>query len=106
MNYTTEQKEQIRANLQKIVNYIEKNILPHITYSYDTCACEFYHIGLNGPYQDQIRFCCGSTWYNADTIPYDDAVEFLQRWQDEKSYMNNEIKNNAETIRLIESFEI
>lgn len=106
MNYTTEQKEQIRANLQKIVDYIEKNILPHITYSYDTCVREYYHIGLNGPYQDQIRFYCGDRWYNADTLHYDDAVAFLQRWQDEKSYMNNEIKNNAETIRFIESFEI
>ena len=123
MNYTVEQKQQIRANLQKIVDYIEENILPHITYSYTTGYFgpmetwgvfnenngRRYTIELNGPYHDNIRF------YYAD-IPYhivdlvenytDLAVGFLTYWQDAKSYMNTEIKNNADKVKVIENFEI
>lgn len=107
MNYNEIQKQQIRANIHKIVDYIEKNILPHITYSYETGRFgQIYSIGLSGTYSDQIRFYCGNTWYNADVLPDEEAVVFLQYWQDAKSYMNTEIKNNAETVKLIENFEI
>ena len=110
MRFTDEQKEQIYANLTKITSYIETNILPHITYSYETGKFGSNHyIGLNGPYSDKIRFYCYDTWFNlaglAQHYP-EDAVIFLRHWQDAKSYMNNEIKRNAETIKLIESFEI
>lgn len=122
MNYTESQKQQIKANLNKIVEYIEENILPHITYSYETGVfgpieswgafnemggCR-YKIALNGPYKDKIRFYYGDVPHNAselmENVNY--AVNFLKCWQDAKSYMNTEVKNNIETIKLIENFEI
>lgn len=110
MTYTEEQKRQIRANIQRIIDYIEKEIFPHITYDYETGVLgSGFRLGLNGPYSEKIRFYYGNTWYNADIFVEDSpncAVEFLQHWQDAKSYMNNEIKNNAEKIKLIENFEI
>ena len=123
MTYTAEQKEKIRENIYKIVNYIETNILPHITYSYETGAFgpietwgahdensgSRYFIALNGPYEDQIRFYHAGFPYDADELVeqhIDYAVIFLEYWQDAKSYMNTEIKNNAEKIKIIENFEI
>lgn len=123
MVYNTEQKEKIRENIQKIVDYIEVNILPHITYSYETGAfgpietwgrfdentgCR-YHIALNGPYKEKIRFYHAGFPYNVNELVesgIDNAVVFLEYWQDAKSYMNTEIKNNAEKIKIIETFEI
>ena len=107
MNFTDVQKQQIRANIQKIVEYIEEDILPHITYSYETGVfgeteiLRGCYIGLNGPYSDKIRFYCSDSWHGADTLPEEYAVVFLKYWQDAKSYMNTEIKNNMETIRMI-----
>ena len=115
MRFNDNQRQQIRTNLQKIVEYIEENILPHITYPYETGVfgtqeiMHGCHIGLNGPYSDKIRFYCNDDWYNADVLAEkapDYAVVFLKYWQDAKSYMNTEIKNNVETVRLIENFEI
>ena len=123
MKYTETQKQQIRANIQKIENYIEQNILQHIAYSYDTGAFgpmeswgiydenygRRYRIGLNGPYSDKIRFYCKDIPYNADELVEnhtDDAIVFLEYWQDAKSYMNTELQNNAAKIKLIETFEI
>ena len=110
MRFTDEQKEQIYANLIKITNYIETNILPHITYCYKTGRLESnYYIALNDPDADKIRFCGYNTRFNVKDLAMrypEDAVIFLRHWQDAKSYMNNEIKRNAETIKLIENFEI
>lgn len=111
MNYTAAQKQQIRDNLQKIVNYIEENILPHIAYSYATgefgpIGDKNYRIELNGPYADKIRFYYRSNWYNTDTLRDSDAVIFLKHWQEAKSYMNNEIIDQREVAKLIENFEI
>lgn len=110
MKYTDDQKQQIRENIQKIVDYTEENILPYITYCYETGTFgSNYHIELNGPYSENVRFYCQNTWYSADCLVEDCpdcAVEFLRYWQDAKSYMNTEIKNNAEKINLIENFEI
>ena len=64
MNFTDAQKKKIKENLNNIVKYIEENILPHITYSYETGMLDktdfpyCYYIGLNGPYSDKIRFYC------------------------------------------------
>lgn len=123
MTFTTEQIKQIGINIQKIVEYIEKSILPHITYSYETGTfgpvetwgrCDEnkgqrYHIALNGPYTDKIRF------YNSD-VSYQNveqlmnspehAVIFIKYWQDAKSYMNTEINNQKDTIKAIYDFEI
>lgn len=115
MTYTEEQKQQIRGNLQKIVDYIEENILPYITYSYSTeifgpIDNKVHFISLNNPCQHDVKFC--HTTYGVLGIDKlasaycDNAVIFLKHWQEAKSYMNNEIKNNAETIRLINNFEI
>lgn len=123
MTYTTEQKEQIYNNIQKIVEYIESNILPHITYSYETGSfgpmeswgrCDEnrgqrYYIALNGPYADKIRFCYGISSWNAEAITEsapEHAVNFLKYWHDAKCYMNTEIQNNADTVKLINTFEI
>ena len=123
MTYTTEQKEKIHNNIQKIVEYIESNILPHITYSYETGSfgpmeswgrCDEnkgqrYYIALNGPYSDKIRFCYGISSWNAEDITEaatEHAVNFLKYWHDAKCYMNTEINNNADTIKLINTFEI
>ena len=110
MRFTDEQKEQIYANLTKITDYIETNILPHISHCYETGQFESdYYIALNGPYSDKIRFYCYNTWFNAASLAYrypEDALVFLKHWQDAKSYMNNEIKRNAELVKLIENFEI
>ena len=107
MTYTKEQTEKIRANIKKIVDYIESNILPHITYVYETGAgISKYYIGLNGPYADQIRFYCGNSWYNADDLSPDDAVMFLTNWQDDKSYMWNEILRTQRMTDLINNFEV
>lgn len=110
MIYTEEQKLQIRKNIHKIASYIEESILPHITYSYETGSFgPNFRIALNGPYSDKIRFYCNNTWFNAESLAihyHEDAVIFLQHWQDAKCYMNTEIKNNAEKIKLIENFEI
>ena len=123
MNYTNVQKQQIRANLQKIVDYIEAQILPHITYSYETGTFgpmemwgmvdensgRRYKIALNGPYKDKIRFYHADVPYNADELVEnnaDYAVEFLKYWQDAKSYMNTEIKSKEENMRVIETFQI
>ena len=110
MRFTDEQREQICDNIKKITDYIEKNILPHITYCYETGEFGSNHyIALNGPYESKIRFYCNNTWFNAESLVVrypEDAVIFLKHWQDAKSYMNNEIKNNAETVKLIENFEV
>lgn len=123
MTYTTKQKEQIHTNIQKIVAYIENNILSHISYSYETGSFgptetwgrwdenrgQRYYIALNGPYSDKIRFYHGINFWNAEEIAEkapEHAVNFLKYWQDAKSYMNNEIVNNADTVKLINTFEI
>jgi hypothetical protein len=112
MRFNDSQRQQIRTNLQKIVEYIEENILPHITYLYETGSfgtqeiMHGCHIGLNGSYSDKIRFYCSDSWYGEDTLPDEYAVVFLKYWQDAKSYMNTEIKNNEETIKLIENFDV
>lgn len=123
MNYTTEQKMQIKANMNKIVEYIETNILPHIDYSYETETfgpmeiwgrCDEnrgqrYSVALNGPYTHQIRFnhgilsCCANDL--AENYP-DLAINFLKYWQDAKMYMHTEIANQKETIEVINNFEI
>ena len=123
MNYTTEQKKQIKENIDKIVEYIEENILPHITYSYETGVFgptetwgrwdenrgQRYYIALNGPYRDKIRFYHGPLWYNAEElvedVPYY-AVNFLKYWQDAKMYMNTEIANQKEIVEVINNFEV
>ena len=122
MTYTKEQKEQINANIQKIVAYIERDILPHITHCYETGTFgpietwgrnddkhgKRYYIALNGPYADKIRFYHGMTCYNAETLVenLDCAVNFLKHWQDAKMYMNTEIQRIAEINNIINTFTI
>lgn len=123
MTYTTEQKEQIHANIQKIVSYIEKNILPHITYCYETGNFgpietwgrwdekrgQRYYIALNGPYADKIRFYHGCNCWNAEEITEratECAVNFLKYWHDAKCYMNTEIQNAQDIKKLINEFTI
>ena len=112
MTFTDVQKKQIYENLNKITSYIGANILPHITYCYETGkigGTSDCYIGLNGPYAEKIRFYCCSKWYTAADLAENNtemAVVFLKYWQDAKSYMNNEIKRNAELVKLIENFEI
>ena len=123
MTFTAEQIKQIGINIQKIVEYIEKSILPHITYSYETGTfgpvetwgrcnenkSQRYHIALNGPYADKIRFYnCSVSYQNAEQLMNspEHAVIFIKYWQDAKSYMNTEINNQKDTIKEIYDFEI
>ena len=123
MNYTTEQKMQIKANIDKIVEYIEKNILPHITYSYETETFgpvetwgrrdeyrgQRYSIALNGPYEHRIRFNYGITSCSAEQLVdygVDIAMNFLKYWQDAKMYMYTEVANQKEIVEVINNFEI
>lgn len=123
MTYTKELIHQLHTDIQKIVTYIEDNILPYITYSYETGTFgpietwgrvderkgQRYYIGLNGPYSDKIRFYHGIGYYNAEDLVEnhpDLAVNFLKYWHDAKCYMNTAINNDADTIRLINTFEI
>lgn len=123
MTFTTEHQEQIHANIQKIDAYIKSNILPHITYAYETGLFgpeetwgrsdehhgQRYYIALNGPYEDKIRFCYGNCRWNADNIALcqpEHAINFLKYWHDAKCYMNTEIKNNVDIVKLINTFEI
>lgn len=122
MTYTPEQMAKINQNIQKIVGYIEENILPHITYCYETGTFgpvetwgrsdekrgKRYYIALNGPYSDKIRFYHGISCFNAEslvTIP-DHAVNFLKYWHDAKMYMNTEIQKIAETNNIINTFTV
>ena len=123
MTYTTEQIQKLHINIQKIVEYIEANILPHITYSYETekfgpietwGRCDEnrgqrYYIGLNGPYADKIRFYHGIGYHNAEDLAKNNpdlAVNFLKYWQEAKMYMNTEIANYSNVVQLINTFEI
>jgi hypothetical protein len=123
MNYTTEQITQIHNNIQKIVGYIEENILPHISHSYETPDFgptetwgrfnehrgQRYHIELNGPYKYRIRFYHGSIFYDPKDIAERDpeiAVNFLKYWRDAKMYLNTEVANSKNTVELINNFEI
>jgi len=123
MNYTTEQRLQIKANIDKIVEYIEENVLPYITYSYETGTfgpmetwgrCDEYKgqrysIALNGPYEHRIRFYHGSVSYTVEELfnyHIDHAVNFLKYWKDAKMYMHTEIANQREIIEVINNFEI
>lgn len=122
MTFTAEQTKQINTNIQKIVEYIESNILPHIKYSYETGAFgpeetwgrwdenrgKRYCIALNGPYTNKIRFYHGHIPYNAKELmdSPEIAVNFIKYWQDAKSYMNTEINNQKDTIKAIYDFEI
>ena len=122
MTFTSEQREKINTNIQKIVEYIENNILPHITYSYETglfgpeetwgrwdeSKGKRHYIALNGPYADKIRFYHGPTLYNTERIMDcpEIAVNLIKYWQDAKSYMNTEINNQKDTIKDIYDFEI
>ena len=123
MNYTIEQTEQINQNIQKIVAYIKDNILPYIDYSYETpnfgpietwgrlneYRGQRYHIDLNGPYKDKIRFYHGPIYWDTDNIAYqatDCAVQFLKYWQEAKMFMHTEIANNKSTIEVINNFEV
>ena len=123
MTYTKEQIQQLHTNIQKIVEYIETNILPCITYSYETEKFgpietwgrfdehrgKRYYIALNGPYADKIRFYHSVGYYNAEDLVENCpalAVNFLKYWQDAKMYMNTEIANHSDVIKLINNFEI
>ena len=123
MTYTQEQIEKIHNNIQQIVGYIDENILPHITYSYETGTfgpietwgrCDEhrgqrYYIALNGPYTDKIRFYHGIGYYDAETLAKsapDLAVNFLKYWQDAKMYLNTEVQNKSEVNYLINTFTI
>jgi hypothetical protein len=122
MTFTAEQRKQINTNNQKIIEYIENNILPHITYSYETGSFgpeetwgrwdenrgKRYHIALNGPYADKIRFYHANVPYNAEELidKPEYAVNFIKYWQDAKSYMNTEINNQKDTIKAIYDFQI
>ncbi len=123
MTFTVEQTKQIGANIKKIVEYIENNILTHITYPYETGTfgpvetwgrCDEnkgqrYHIALNGPYTDKIRFYNSSMSYqNVEQLMNspEHAVIFIKYWYDAKSYMNTEINNQKDTIKAIYEFEI
>lgn len=123
MTYTPEQIKKIHNNIQKIVEYIEGDILPHITYCYETGMfgpretwgrCDEkhgqrYYIALNGPYADKIRFYHGISCYNAEELVNrapDCAINFLKYWQDAKMYMNTEIQKITETNNLIDIFTI
>ena len=123
MAYTVEQLDKINANIQKIIVYIEGNILPQIDYSYETP--EFgpvetwgrmnehrgkrYYIALNGPYADRIRLYHGPICWGIKDIAYeatDCAVQLLQYWQDAKMYMNVEIAAKKDIIKTINDFEV
>lgn len=123
MNYTTEQIEKINQNIQKIVAYIEDNILPYINHTYETPEFgpietwgrmnehrgQRYYIALNGPYATKIRFYHGPICWNAKDIAYqatESALQFLKYWQDAKMYMNTEIANNKENLEVINNFEV
>ena len=123
MTYTPIQQEQIRTNIQKIVSYIEDNILPHITYCYETGTFgpretwgrsnekhgQRYYIAVNGPYADKIRFYHGISCYNAETLAnkeLDHAVNFLKYWQDAKMYMHQELQSLTEINNTISMFVI
>ena len=123
MTYTTEQINQIHENIQKIVAYIESEILPHINYSYETPNFgpietwgrmdehrgQRYCIALNGPYKDKIRFYHGILSLDTENIAYEYpncAVQFLKYWQEAKVYMNAEIANNRQNIEVINNFEV
>ena len=123
MTYTQEQIEKIHSNIQQIVGYIEENILPHITYSYETGTFgpietwgrsdehrgQRYYIALNGPYADKIRFYHGVIYYAADTLATaapDCAINFLKYWQDAKMYLYTEVQNKSEVNNLINTFTI
>lgn len=123
MTYTKEQIQQLYINIQKIVEYIETNILPHITYQYETKNFgpmeiwgrlnenkgQRYYIALNGPYADKIRFYYGIGCYNAEdlveNVP-DVAVNFLKYWRFAKDYMHTEIANHSDVVELINNFEV
>ena len=123
MTYTTEQINKIHENIQKIVEYIEENVLPHVTYYYETgvfgpietwgrsgekCGKRYY-IALNGPYADQIRFYHGMSCYNAEEIARKSpecAVNFLKYWQDAKMFMHTELQKLSETNNIINTFTI
>ena len=123
MTYTTEQINKIHANIQKIVEYIEENILPHITYCYETGMFgptetwgrndekhgKKYYIALNGPYADKIRFYHGILCFNAEELAtrYPEcAVNFLKYWQDAKMYMHTELQKITETNNIINTFTV
>lgn len=123
MTYTAEQIQKLHTNIQKIVAYIETDILPYITYSYETANFgpietwgrmnerrgQRYYIALNGPYADKIRFYHGTIYANAEELAerYPDiAVNILRYWQDAKSYMNAEVGNCSDIAKLINNFEI
>lgn len=123
MTFTAEQIIQIKFDIKKIVDYIEDSILPYITYSYETGTfgpmqtwgrCDEnkgqrYHIALNGPYADKIRFYNSSMSYqNVEQLMNspEHAVIFIKHWQDAKSYMRTEINNQIDTINAIYNFKI
>lgn len=123
MTYTKQQIEKIHQNIQKIVEYIEQNVLIHINYCYETGTFgpretwgrnnekhgQRYYIGLNGPYADKIRFYHGMSCYNAETLAKEApeyAINFLKYWQDAKMYMYTEIQNITETNNIINMFTI
>jgi hypothetical protein len=100
----------MQTNVNKIVEYIEENILTHIDYMYETPMFgPFLHIGLNGPYSKKIRFYRGDMQCDLDNLATqypDETVQLLNHWQDAKAYLNTEISNKNEIIKLINDFEV
>ncbi len=124
MNYSEELKNKTKENLEAIEKYIEENILPHIDYDYETP--EFGPVERWGVYdenkgqrltirlnssRDKIQFRHAGIPFTIEDVVRSGyftkyAVWLLEYWKDAKAYMNTEIQNNNDAVKLINEFEV
>ena len=120
MKFTETQITKMKENMKAINNYIETNILPHISYDYETPTfgpCETwgrfnensgsrYSICLN-KYSEKISFChCGIPRSIEENILPQHMMNFLEYWQDAKMAFNAEIELQKKNDELINNFKI
>lgn len=120
MKFTEEQINQMRKHIIDIEAYIEKEILPHIDYEYETPefgpiekwgrfdenSGQRYTIRLNSG-NTKVEFCHARIPYFAEEFfPEDHMMIFLQYWQNAKSHLLSEIENQKYKNDIINNFKI
>lgn len=119
MKFTETQVTKMKENLNKIVKYIEEEVLPYIDYQYETPKFgplekwgRFdensgfrFSIKLNN-YSRNINFCHADVPFSVEEIPEKYLLTFIEYWQEAKTAFNTELQLQKKNNDIINNFQI
>ena len=120
MKFNEEQIKKMRQHIINIEGYIEKEILPHINYVYETPefgpiekwgrfdenSGQRYTIRLNSG-NTKVEFChAGIPYFGEQFFPDQYMYHIIENWKHIKDMFLKEIENKQNMVSIINNFEI